>query len=134
MSAQDKIDLLWNRLQRIAPTITRDDAATLRRAEKTLQRWGELECGNSNDHASWAIERDETTGKPFEVVNNYRMNSVRRFPIADREAGALRRVAKVCKAHGLSFYHQGDCRGCMLYVADEPLTDTNYTRGVACCD
>jgi hypothetical protein len=35
----------------------------------------------------------------------------KRYPIADREAGALRRVAKVCAELGLHFYHQTDPRG-----------------------
>ena len=54
-----------------------------------------------------------------------------RTPIADREAGALRRVRAVCAANGLHFYHQGDPRGCALYVAREPLDGSNYTRGFA---
>ncbi len=56
-----------------------------------------------------------------------------RQPIPDREAGALRRVAAICEANGLHYFHQTDPRGCTLYVSNEPLTDTNYTNGVACC-
>lgn len=38
-------------------------------------------------------------------------------PVADREAGALRRLANIMRAHpSLWFYHQGDPRGCALYV------------------
>ena len=108
------------------------DANTLRRAELVLHRWAEQECGDGNDYASWAIERDETTGKPFRCLYPH-TSAATRTPIADREAGALRRVRMVCAAHGLSFYHQTDPRGCALYVAREPLTDSAYTRGVACC-
>ena len=110
-----------------------DEARTLRRAEKTLHRWAEQECGDGNDYASWAIERDETTGKPYLCTYPHAGKS-RRTLIADREAGALRRVAAVCKALGAFFYHQGDPRGCALYVAAEPLTNANYTNGVACSE
>lgn len=88
-----------------------EDANTLRRAQLVLHRWAELECGDGNDYASW---------------------SIRRCRIADREAGALRRIADICKRNGLHFYHQGDPRGCALYVHNEPLPDHNYTHGVAC--
>jgi hypothetical protein len=109
-----------------------DEANTLRRAELTLQRWGEMECGDGNDHCSWAIERDEQTGVPYKCVYPYK-GEMRRYRVADREAGALRRVKAICDAHGLHFYHQTDPRGCALYVSNEPLPDHNYTRGVACC-
>jgi hypothetical protein len=32
---------------------------------------------------------------------------------------------------GLHIFLQGDCRGCPVYVATEPLTDTDYNRGFA---
>ena len=40
-----------------------DEAQALRRISMTLQRWGELECGDGNDYCSWSIERDEGTDK-----------------------------------------------------------------------
>ena len=101
-----------------------DAARTLRRAELVLHRWAEQECGDGNDYASWSIERDEATSKPFRVTYPHRGDSYR-VAIADREAGALRRVQAVCSEHGLHYYHQGDPRGCALYVAREPLNDTN---------
>jgi hypothetical protein len=107
-------------------------ANTLRRAEMVLHRWGEQECGNGNDYASWSIERDEVTGKPFRCWYPH-TGPMTRTPIADREAGALRRVRQVCAAHGLSYHHQTDPRGCALYVSRELITDTNYTNGVAVC-
>ena len=42
----------------------RRDAESLRRISMTLRRWFELECGNSNDHGSWAIVRGYKTNKP----------------------------------------------------------------------
>ena len=115
-----------------------DEVNTLRRAQLTLQRWAELECGDGNDYGSWAIERDENgEGAPYMVHHHYRhgngKDTVSRTRIADREAGALRRVRHICAYHKLDFFHQTDPRGCALYVSNERLTDSNYTKGVACC-
>jgi hypothetical protein len=111
----------------------------LRRIEMTLQRWGELECGNGNDWASWSIERDETTDKPFMVTHPNVGKSSRR-PIADRERGALKRLKAIMANHpSLIAYHQGDPRGCALYIVPtaelrgSPI-DQVYNRGVAVCD
>lgn len=108
-------------------------ARTLRRAQLTLHRWAELECGTHAGH----IERDgdDGNGRPY-FVPDWRGRgpggAVRR-PIPDRERGALARVAAVCKASGLHFYHQTDPRGCALYVSAEPLTAENYSqRGIPC--
>ena len=109
-----------------------DHVNTLRRAEKTMHRWAEIECGDGNDYSSWSIERDEATGKPY-LCTYPQDGKMRRHRIADRENGALKRIAAICQAHGLHFYHQTDPRGCALYVNNEPLPDNNYTRGVACC-
>ena len=108
-----------------------DDAAALRRASLTLHRWAEGECGDSNAYGSWCIERDEKTGKPFRMQYG-NDGKTWRVAIPDRETGALRRVAAICTAHGLHFHHQTDPRGVALYVAREPLTDSNYSSfGVA---
>lgn len=107
---------------------------TLRRAELTLQRWGELECGSSNDYGtSFCISRDEETGKPFMEVHPSTGNSYR-YKVADREAGALKRIAKVCAQYGLNYFHQSDPRGCALYISTQELNGSNYSSfGVACC-
>ena len=121
----------YNRLEKLG--FTRSEANILRRAEMTLQRWGERECG---DGSNWAIERDEKTGKPFNVYHGDGKPS--RYAIADREKGALRRVAAiVAQKPGLWFYHQGDPRGHTLYVGrDEDVAghalDSVYNRGIAC--
>lgn len=117
---------------RTAVRLTPDQANILRRAEKTLHRWHELECGDGNDHASWAIERDDA-GMPYMATYPHNGHP-RRIKIADRERGALRRVDVLCRMVGLNYYVQTDPRGCALYVSHEPMTDGNYTKGVACCD
>ena len=110
--------------------ISRQDAETLRRISMTLHRWNEMECGIDNG----CIERDETTAKPF-WLNSY---SMRRTPIADREAGAVKRLnAIMAKYPTLASYAQGDPRGAVLYILrpdDVPegaSADSYYSRGIA---
>jgi len=145
MNAHTKNIALANRLfdilepsadhTRTASGIT-DVARTLRRAQLTLHRWSEEMCNGT-------IQREgpDGDGKPFRVWQTpWTVNRTtgkmyaeeRRTPVPDREAGALRRVAKVCQEAGLHFYHQTDPRGCQLYVAAFPLDHSNYDRGVAC--
>ena len=96
--------------------ITTRDALALRRISMTLHRWFELECGDSNDYASWAIERDETTDKPFMVRYPHDGKSYR-TRIADRENGARKRLAAILSRYPeLTAYVQTDPRGCALYI------------------
>ena len=98
------------------------DISALRRISRTLHRWGELECGDGNEYGSWAIERDDETDKPYFVRHTWKWNpncqdSITRTPIADREAGALKRLAAIMASHKrLVSYHQTDPRGCALYI------------------
>ena len=112
---------------------TADDVAGLLKIERTLHRWAEQECGD----ASGMIERDETTGKPF--WRSYNRPDVS-LPVPDRETGALAKLAKIMAGRrGVVAYHQGDPRGCALYIvrtADFPKgerVDAYYSRGVAVC-
>jgi hypothetical protein len=109
---------------------TWDDANALRLISMTLHRWAERECGDEHG----CISRDEETGKPFWESSW----GGKPQPIADREAGALRRLkAIVAKYPGWQYYHQGDCRGASLYMLPpgsvEPRLslDQYYTRGIA---
>jgi hypothetical protein len=131
---------------------TDSEVSSLRRINSTLQRWHEMECGT--DHG--VIERDDATGKPFWIsytrrylgANDARMRS----PVADREAGALRRLAKIMRdvngrrpekasfvdnlRDDLTTYIQSDPRGAALYIlrpGDIPAgssVESCYTRGV----
>lgn len=130
MKARDKDYKLAYMLEKKGITLHLMDINTLRRAALTLQRWSELECGDSNNYASWAIERDDVTNIPYFVTHPHDSNKVSRRRIADREKGALRRVKAVCDNAGLFFYHQGDPRGCSLYISREPLKDFDYNKGV----
>lgn len=111
--------------------VERDHAETLRKAELTLHRWHELECGADNGRGSTVIVERDDEGNPYTVVHS----GVRtyRYRRPDHEKGAIHRVADVCAALGLHYYVQGDPRGCALYVSNEPLTDQNYSNGIPCC-
>lgn len=107
-----------------------DDALALRRIAMQLHRWHELECGSYNG----GVERDESTGKCF-WHNAY---TGKRYPTADRETGALKRLAKImAKYPTLKSYVQGDPRGASLYIlrpGDVPEgedVDSYYSRGIA---
>lgn len=140
--------------------ISHADAVALRRISMTLHRWHELECGGG----SGCIERDELRkcgschapavasaigpcavcsadnwhaageGKPLW----HSSLSGRRFPIPDRERGALKRLKAVMQRYPtLSAYVQGDPRGASLYIlrpGDVPEgkdADAYYSRGIA---
>lgn len=132
---------LYKRLEGLG--FSYEEADQLRRIEMTLQRWAEKECGDSNNFASYHIERDEESGKPYWVVmpHDRPPSQGSRTPIADREAGALKRLAAIMARHPeLEAYHQSDPRGCMLYiirkadlVQDGKTLDihAHYTRGLA---
>lgn len=157
MSTQKAKFELFNRLQALG--FTYDEAVQLRRIEMTLSRWSAMECGDSNEYSSWAITRDEKTGKPYMERHYYRhgrgSDSTHRYAVADREAGALRRLAAIIKArneraqgHAMAnrlpdaavvhAYHQSDPRGCSLHLitdaqlGNDPI-DSVYTRGLAVC-
>lgn len=127
---------------------TIDEAAALRRISMTLRRWHELECGTDTG----CIERDDARGKPYWVAQ-YRDN-VRRWPVPDRETGALRRLKRIMHAvnerrfvgdaasvldarcDDLTPYIQPDPRGAALYIlrpGDVPpgsKAESCYTRGI----
>lgn len=113
--------------------ITFDDACNLRRISMTLHCWHEMECGSANG----AIERDEENGRTYWRSAH---DTSRRVPCADRETGALKRLAKIMTRYPhLSAYVQSDPRGCALYVlrpSDVPAgesADSYYSRGIAVC-
>lgn len=112
---------------------TAGEAESLRRISMTLHRWHELECGIDGG----CIERDDDE-------RAYWHNSMtgRRSRIADRETGALRRLAAIMTARNdretvaLSHYVQTDPRGAALYLirpGDVPAganVDSCYSRGI----
>ena len=124
-----------------------DDATALRRIAMTLHRWHELECGDSNNYASWSITRGwkedgvfrySDHGTPFIERHFHDSNQARYEPIADRERGALNRLAKIMARYpDFWSYVQTDPRGPSLYIGQyNPATkgaDPHlfYTSGIA---
>ena len=123
---------------------TFDEADRLRRISLTLRRWHELECGIDNG----CIERDDDTGRPY-----WRSETTgRKWPVADRETGALRRLghiiglrntrvwaasdAPAVREVAVHPYIQTDPRGAALYilrpgdVPDGKDPASYYSRGV----
>jgi hypothetical protein len=141
---------------RLDAGIDLDDAMALRRVAMTLHRWHELECGDSNDHNSFCLVRGirtrlapgahsfehSDTGKPYIECHHHLHGRGKDYVtytlIADREAGALRRLARImAKYPHLTAYVQTDPRGASLYIlktTDIPEganVDSCYNRGVA---
>ncbi len=142
MSTQKAKFELFSRLQNLG--FTYDESAALRRIEMTLHRWAELECGAGDDWKSWCITRDELTDLPYMEVHPH-TGKMQRYRVADRERGALRRLKNIVQARNsrvstvdqqVTPYHQGDPRGCALYIVRNadigafPI-DQVYNRGVA---
>lgn len=113
--------------------IAYDDVEALRRIEMTLHRWSENECNGD-------IERDEVTQKTYRTYGHNGPGPVRRYPTADKEKGALKRLdAIMARYPQFKAYYQGDPRGCSLYLV--PVKDLEggkdidayYSRGYAVC-
>lgn len=143
-----KFELL-SKLQSLGFTF--EEAQQLRRISMTLSKWAEAECNGE-------IERDEATGKPYRNVGQGIAGAkVYRYPVADREAGALKRLKAIILARNtrecmpgdtlnlVTPYHQSDPRGCALYLVKasdlpegqgetvESILSRYYTRGLAVC-
>ena len=125
MNANYQTELIRNRLNNAGVAADFTQANILRRAQITLHGWAEKECGTGNG----CIERDESTDKCY-WLNSMTGN---RYQVRDMETPALKRVSEVCAELGAYFYHQGDPRGCALYVSAEPINDQSHNRGVAIC-
>jgi hypothetical protein len=107
--------------------IAHADASALVRASATLHTWAEHECNG-------VIQRDDETGKPawYSPHTGRRIGST-----SDRETGAVKRAQAIAARYGLTAYHQGDPRGCALYLVrpdDVPAgadIGSYYSRGIA---
>lgn len=124
--------------------ISYQDAEALRRISMTLRNWFELECGTGDGRVTRSIEREDNgEGKPFVRVQFAGFDGTwhdNKYPIADREAGARRRLAAIMAPYKrrLAVYIQGDCRGAALHILRKgkdikpgERIDSVYSRGVA---
>lgn len=114
---------------------SQDETDRLLRIEKTLHRWHEMECNGD-------IQRDEVTGEPFRYFDTRTTTghwTKHKTPTSDRENGALKRLAKILEGKNVTYYQQGDPRGCALYLLrpqDVPAGESPcayYSRGIAVC-
>lgn len=88
---------------------TADEIDSMRRISNALSRWSEGECNGE-------IERDEATGQTYRVMCPGTA-SKRRYPCRDKESSSLRRLESIMANHPeWTYYHQGDPRGCALYL------------------
>lgn len=124
-------EALWARQNALMNAgVSREDCEALRRISMTLHRWHERECGVDGG----CIERDgrDGEGKPYW----HSSLSGHRWPIPDRERGALKRLTAIMARYPeLRAYVQGDPRGAALYIlrpADAPIgqEDSHYSRGL----
>lgn len=146
MSTQKQKFELYTKLQALG--FTYEEAVQLRRIELTLRRWAEAERNGD-------IQRSNVTGKPVRYLRTGPFNSrYHAYPISDREAGALRRLAGIVEGRNnraksydaryssfmqhVFWYHQTDPRDCALYLVrrsdlnGQPI-DSVYNRGLAVC-
>ncbi len=123
----ERITITNDRLRALG--LTQAECDQLRRDSMRLSRWAEMECNHD-------VSREDIAGK---VTIRYCLNNgdiTKPRVIADRETPAIKRCEAIAKAHGLVFYHQGDPRGCAVYIgrADDlgglPI-DSAYTRLIA---
>lgn len=131
-TARLKTEALLGRLERAGINATFAQAETLRRAEHTLRRWYDLECGDGNEWATWAIERDDNGDGPPYMVTYPHDGKPRRCRIPDRESGAKRRVERIAAELGVHVRYQTDPRGAALYVSREAFDEAGNVRGVCC--
>jgi len=97
--------------------IASQDVRVLRRAERTLRRWHERECGDEYGCIDYGKD-----GKPVWLSAETGEST----PIRDLRKGALKRVAEVCARYHLHYYVQGDPRGPALWIGTVPLDSASY--------
>jgi len=146
---------MYNALQSLGFTF--DECEKLRRISMTLRRWHELECGTGDGQVSVSVERDgdEPNSKPYKRIQYPTANGYvdKRYPIADRETGARKRLGAIVQernrrighykakhetwsTYAVHEYIQGDPRGAALYIlrpGDIPegqAADSCYSRGI----
>lgn len=95
------------------------DMDALIRSARTLRKWFELQCGDSNKSASFVLVQDETDGRWYMEHHPYNGAKSWRVRVVDREKGARARVAEICGRLGLHFHVQTDPRGAALRVSRE---------------
>lgn len=139
MNKAERQQRMLNRLMELGFSYRQSDS--LRRIEQTLHTWSVHECNGT-------IERDDETGRPYWSREGQRIGAT-----SDRERGALKRAQEIInsrnnhlrqeiqagQAKPIRMFHQGDPRGCSLYLYS--VDDLNGlsidfcydSRGTHCC-
>ncbi len=167
MATQKQKFELFQRLAALGFTF--EEAQKLRKIEMTLSRWSTAECNGEiqrdakRDASGAPIEGTDGEGLPRRYWQSCSGEMRHGSIIADREKGALQRLAEIVKARNsrevihdaftigtgmpipnpenanfLFAYHQGDPRGCSLYLVTRAQLgtaeiDSVYYRGIAVC-
>lgn len=129
MNARTQTALIASRIAtRTGTVMTMDDVNTLRRIQLTLHGWAEQECNGTIQRDDNGCVRGYSSNPDARYIDEY-------YKVADRETGALKRLAKIMTQYpSLTYYHQTDPRGCALYVGThEQMANEQYTNGVAVC-
>jgi hypothetical protein len=124
---------LWRQLEPLGVQV--EEMFDLLTLSRTLSSWDTRECNGE-------IERDDDSGNTYRVIR-MRIHGLardRREPIPDRASAALVRASDLAGRHGLTAYHQGDPRGCSLYLLrpgdvreGENVHAVYAGRGIAVC-
>ena len=117
-----------NRLAALGVSL--EDAHALRLSSRGLTRWYTLECGDGNDYASWAIERDENDIP--EMVTYHNSGKTTRRRVRDMERFHQKRIVAICAKCNLHYYLQTDPRGASLYISANPIDICDYNRNSVC--
>lgn len=125
--------------------IDRETADKLRRIASTLHVWAELECGTGTGQTTHSVERDEDDTNPrtgagrtyrrIQYPNRGGGYTDRRYPCADRETGAMKRLHKIMAAYPtLTAHVQNLGYLWILRPGDVPegeSADCYYSRGIS---
>ena len=102
--------------------LTEQAWSVLCECERGLHQWAEQEC-------SGEIQRDDETGVPYRYTRtHYGDYGAPAKAWIDFEAHYLKKAAAEAKPFGLEIYHQGDPRGCQLYLYSQSELDERLER------
>lgn len=102
--------------------LTRYAWQELRRLERGLHRWDEMQCNGE-------IQYDDTDGKAYRYTRS-RYGDFTENPqlVRDEAAALLSRAQHQAERFGLKVYHQEDPTGCSLYVYTQQALDERLER------
>jgi predicted ester cyclase len=94
----------------------------LRNCERGLHRWAEMEA---EGEIQWNDDETQPLRYQRSIYGDF-TESPR--PTFNREASLLAEARRQAARFGLEVYHQGDCRGCSLYLYSQAELDERLER------